>query len=259
MASLIEKARRITRTRALVQVLSLVGLNSFFWQPRSICVPAFNCHSCPAATFACPVGVLVNFSSLRIFPFVALGIIGLAGVFGGRIWCGYVCPFGFFQDLLHKIPSRKLRLPRAAGYLSWVLLGGLVFALPYFLPELNLNYCTYCPVGTLESAIPWAAMGVASIWRVSFALRVGVLLAIILLAVFVNRGFCRSLCPLGAMLSVFNRFSLLRIRQENESCNSCGLCASKCPVDIDPVEDMNNGACVRCMNCTTRCLKLGLK
>jgi ferredoxin-type protein NapH len=258
MSAITAAVKRITRTRVFIQLLSLVGLNSYYWQPRTICVPAFNCHSCPAATFACPIGVLVNFSTLRIFPLIALGILGLAGSIGGRIWCGFVCPFGFLQDLLHKIPSRKLRLPRAFGYLPWAMLVGLVFAVPFFWPELKLSFCTYCPAGTLESAIPWAIMGVSSPWRLAFAVRVGVLVGIMVMAVFIGRGFCRTLCPLGAMLSLFNRFSLLRIRPQNQ-CTECGMCKSECPVDIDPVADMNSGACVRCLDCTARCLKLGVK
>lgn len=256
---MLEKLRRITRTRYFIQFVALLGLNANFFQLRSVCVPAMNCHSCPAATFACPVGVLVNFSTLRIFPFVALGIIGLAGTLFGRLWCGFVCPFGLLQDLLHKIPGRKVRLPRFLGYTKWVLLGGLVFAIPFVYPHLNVSYCTLCPVGTLESAIPWAIMGASSPWRVMFMVRVAVLLGIIALATIASRSFCRVFCPLGAMLSLFNRFSFWRIGQENESCNTCGQCAKRCPVEIDPMAEMNNGECVRCLDCTARCLKLGVK
>ena len=257
--SLSRRKRRLTASRYYVQFLALLGLNLNFWQWRSVCVPAMNCHSCPAATFACPIGVLVNFSVLRVFPLVALGIIGLAGALGGRLWCGYVCPFGLLQDLLHKVPSRKLRLPRFLGYTKYALLAGLVFAVPYLYPHLNVSYCTLCPVGTLESAIPWAIMGVASPWRLTFYLRTGVLLIIIVLAVLISRSFCRVFCPLGALFGFFNRFSLFRIRQTNEACNSCGQCAQRCPVAIDPVRDMNNGECVRCLDCTARCLKIGVK
>lgn len=254
-----QRLSRIVRTRYLVQFLAVLGLNAHFFALRSVCMPALNCHSCPAATFACPIGVLVNFSVLKIVPLVALGILGAAAVLLGRLWCGFICPFGLLQDLLHKIPGRKLRLPRPLGYTKWVLLLVLVFALPYFWPRLGVSYCTLCPAGTLESAIPWAITGVSSPWRTMFLVRVAVLLAVLVLAVLISRSFCRMLCPLGALLSLGNRLSFLRIRQTNDACNACGQCAQHCPVDLDPVTEMNSGECVRCLNCTARCLKLGTR
>jgi Pyruvate/2-oxoacid:ferredoxin oxidoreductase delta subunit len=94
----------------------------------------------------------------------------------------------------------------------------------------------------------------------AFVIRVAILVRVPLLVVAVSRGFCPLLCPLGAILSVFNRISLFRIWQTKENCNDCGLCATDCPVEIHPVTQMNSPECIRRLKCTSRRhLKLGVK
>jgi polyferredoxin len=259
MGSIIAAIRK-TRKRLIVQIAALGLLNLQFLSLRSICVPAFNCHSCPLAVFACPVGVLVNFASLRIIPIVAIGILGFAGVMVGRLWCGWVCPFGLMQDGLRRFRVKKNRVAPRLGYAKYAVLVSLVFAVPFLWPDSALTFCRVCPAGTLESAIPWAIMGASSIFRASFMVRVAILLGVLALMVAVSRSFCRWMCPLGAILSLFNRFSLFRMRMTKSDCNQCGRCVTKCPVGIDPVTEMNSPECVRCLECaSTGHLKFGVK
>ena len=77
---------------------------------KGICVPGLNCYSCPAATGACPIGAFqaVVGSSKFKFSYYITGFFILLGVTLGRFICGFLCPFGWFQDLLHKIPGKKL-------------------------------------------------------------------------------------------------------------------------------------------------------
>jgi ferredoxin-type protein NapH len=259
MGSIIEAIRKV-RAQVLSQVASLALLNAYFLRLRSICVPALNCHSCPAAVFACPIGVLVNFASLRIFPLVAIGILGLAGIIGGRLFCGWLCPFGLIQDGLYRIPTRKFTAPPSLGYAKYLVLILLVVTVPFLFPKSLLVFCRVCPAGTLESSIPWRIIGVSTPFTLGFPIRMTILLGVLILMIVVSRGFCRILCPLGAIFAVFNRVSLFRIRLTKRECKDCGLCASMCPVEIDPVKEMNSPECVRCLKCTsTRHLKLGIK
>jgi len=259
MGSIIKAIQKV-RAQFLSQATSLVFLNAYFLRLRSICIPALNCHSCPAAVFACPIGVVVNFASLRIFPFVAIGILGLVGIIGGRLVCGWLCPFGLIQDGLHKIPTKKLSVPPKLGYAKYGVLIALVLLVPFFFPGSALVFCRLCPAGTLESSIPWRIMGVSSPFILGFSVRIAILVGVLALVIIVSRGFCRVLCPLGAIFALFNRFSLLRIRLTKHDCNNCGLCAKKCPVDIDPVTQMNSPECIRCLKCTsTHHLKLGAR
>src|SRR5512142_3078997 len=88
------------RLRFATAMLStwLMNLNMFGWSLKSVCAPGFNCHGCPWATGACPVGVLTYGSALRTIPVLALASILAVGVMLGRLVCGFMCPFGLLQD-----------------------------------------------------------------------------------------------------------------------------------------------------------------
>jgi ferredoxin-type protein NapH len=247
---MITKAKKIAISRRITQFLALIVLNLPFLGLQSVCAPVFYCHSCPLASMACPLGVLVNFSTLKIFPFVTLGILGLVGVIGGRIVCGWLCPFGLLQDLLHKIPGKKFDISHKLTYVKYAVLVGLVFAVPFFWPGAPYTFCHFCPSAGIESTIPWMFMGYGEI-NTRFFLRMGIVLATLAFAVFVTRGFCRMFCPLGAFFGLFNRFSLFRFNLAHEKCNTCGACRKRCPIDMDPVEEMNTSDCIRCLDCTT--------
>ena len=76
---------------------------------KAVCVPGLNCYSCPAASGACPIGAfqsVVGSSKFR-FSYYITGTLILLGVLLGRFICGFLCPFGWFQELLHKLPTKK--------------------------------------------------------------------------------------------------------------------------------------------------------
>ena len=93
---------------------------------KTVCVPGLNCYSCPAATGACPIGAFqaVVGSSKFKFSYYITGFLILLGVTLGRFICGFLCPFGWFQDLLHKIPDRDGRSVLLQIYLSAGRSGG---------------------------------------------------------------------------------------------------------------------------------------
>ena len=81
---------------------------------KTVCVPGLNCYSCPAASGACPIGAFqaVVGSSRFKFSYYITGFFILLGVTLGRFICGFLCPFGWFQDLIHKIPGKKFSTAR---------------------------------------------------------------------------------------------------------------------------------------------------
>lgn len=122
------------RSRFYASLFSTVVLNLRpFAALRGFCGPAFNCHGCPAATTACPVGVVAFGSAMQAFPAMAIGSVLAVGILTGRLVCAFVCPFGLLQDLLHRIPGPKLRLPRWWRYGKYAVLALMVVGLPVLL------------------------------------------------------------------------------------------------------------------------------
>ena len=131
---------------------------------KAVCVPGLNCYSCPAAAASCPIGALqaVTGSSKFQITYYVMGFLILAGVLLGRAVCGFLCPFGWFQELLHKIPTKKFATRRLHP-LTWLKYGILVLFV-IVLPMTVVNevdmgdpfFCKYlCPAGILEGASPW--------------------------------------------------------------------------------------------------------
>ena len=89
---------------------------------KAICVPGLNCYSCPGALGACPIGSLQAVIGSRNyqFSFYVIGILVAVGAFCGRFVCGFLCPFGLVQDLLHKIPVPKLKKLPGEKYLKYL-------------------------------------------------------------------------------------------------------------------------------------------
>ena len=116
---------------------------------KYVCVPGLNCYSCPGAAGACPVGAfqaVVGSSKFR-FSYYITGILILFGVLLGRFICGFLCPFGWFQELLHKIPSPKLSTKKLKPlrYLKYAVLLVTVVLMPLMaVNELGMGDSYFC-------------------------------------------------------------------------------------------------------------------
>ena len=176
---------------------------------KTVCVPGLNCYSCPAASGACPIGSFQSVigSSKFNFSYYVTGTLILLGVLLGRFVCGFLCPFGWLQELLHKIPSKKFSTKRlkALTYIKYVVLLFAVVLLPVLVVnDLGMGdpfFCKYiCPQGVLEGAIPLAAAnaGIRSALGHLFTWKLAVLIAVVVLSVLFYRPFCKWICPLGA-------------------------------------------------------------
>ena len=271
------------KLRTMVQAAWGVLTNGYVagWMPghppiyqgplKNFCVPGMNCYSCPGALGACPIGAMqAAFDSRRRrFPFYVVGYLATVGLLVGRFICGWLCLFGLIQELLYKIPTPKIKVPkkldRVLRYLKYVMLAVFVFGLPFFYrTELGIGlpfFCEYiCPVGTLEGGIPLVlldktmrgALGLLFTWK--FAL----MLLCVLSSVVVYRPFCKYVCPLGAFYALFQKVSVMRMRFDEDKCVSCGLCAKTCKMGVNPVLNPNSTECIRCSECVHVCPKQAL-
>ncbi len=233
---------------------------------KALCVPGLNCYSCPGALGACPVGsfqAALTSGGQKNVPFYVLGFLLLFAVLLGRFICGFLCPFGFVQDLLHKVKFKKWELPKKIDaplrYLKYVVLAVFVVALPLFLTNqfgiASPYFCKWiCPSGTLFAGLPllFTNPSLRTLLGGLFALKLGILLVILLASLVVYRPFCKYICPLGAFYGLFNRLSLYRL-EVNENCIHCKKCTKACKMGVDAENNCNSAECIRCGDCKKVC------
>jgi Pyruvate/2-oxoacid:ferredoxin oxidoreductase delta subunit len=415
--------RRRVSPHRVVQIVSFAALNGFIlayvqgtiiYQGifKSTLQPILNCYGGPMAVFACPLGSMQQIIGIHQFPWMALGAFIVVGAFFGRAACGWLCPFGMWQDLLYKVKAGpKAGAKRWAafggvavvagiaavllillvplpwwqvlvyGWLPLTLLalvvtlrgkadipqklwvGGLAAALglgalvwfryspPFgvvtavgamlvvaltgrwvgaaiaaaaaFLfgwlggstPLLGLSgiglglaaagaalvlvvvldvvlrarlpanwlkfsflvvvagvaawftaepwFCKLCPQGTFGAGIPlvlWdpvnALRGLVG-WL--YWVKVAILLLAVVAAMGIKRPFCRLVCPIGAIYSLHNKASLLKLKFDRPVCKDCKKCARVCPMNIDPTENQSDLECIRCFECAWTCPTSALK
>ncbi len=238
---------------------------------KVICAPGLNCYSCPAATTYCPIGSIQQLlGNLRFalengqyhFGLSVLGILGVLGGMFGRMLCGWACPFGFLQELLHKLPTRKFAIPRILSYGKFMFLLMFVFVLPLVLvDEFGAGspwFCKFvCPAGTLEAGLPLLLLqpGLRESLGLLFLNKFVILLLCLGWAVFSSRPFCRTICPLGAFYALFSRVRLVRLHLDESKCTNCKACHHVCPMGVKFNEAPDDTECITCLACMNKACK----
>lgn len=145
-------------------------------------------------------------------------------------------------------------------YLKYIIL--LVFVI--LLPMLVTNsvgmgdpfFCKYlCPQGVLEGAIPLSLSNASIRMALGklFTYKSLILIAVVILSILFYRPFCKWICPLGAIYSLFNKVSFLRIKVENDRCVGCMQCTKACKMDVNVLETPDHPECIRCGACMKAC------
>ena len=264
----------LSRFRGLIQAVAVLLTNLhlpnflkggiYQGKGKAVCVPGLNCYSCPAASGACPIGSFqaVVGSSKFSFSYYITGFLILLGVLLGRFICGFLCPFGWFQELLHKIPAKKISTKKLKPltYIKYAVLLFMVILMPMFITnDVGMGdpfFCKYlCPQGVLEGAIPLAAVnsGIRAALGTLFSWKLGILITVIVLSVLFYRPFCKWLCPLGAFYALLNKVSLFGMKVDKHKCVSCEKCAKVCKMDVDVTKAPDHTECIRCGMCVRAC------
>ncbi len=217
--------------------------------------------------------LLIGQIARRDWPALVLGaplwLMALTFVLG-RFFCGWVCPVGTVLDFIRPIAFWQKRIQKRTqnrffpGHANsplryYVLIGILAGAL------ISLQF-----LGALDPLVVFQRTATA-LTSNAFALQQPalraylslvslVLIGIVILESWQPRFWCRNLCPLGALLGVFARWSLVN-RRVSELCNGCGDCRRLCPMNAIPLKephDTNYGHCTLCLECETACDKHGI-
>ena len=270
------RVKKQGKFRLLVQIIATVFFNGYFMgimkgkiytgKSKGICVPVLNCYSCPSALGACPIGALqtVAGGQKHKISFYALGTLMVFGVLLGRLICGFLCPFGLFQDLLDKIPVKKISIPKKIDkplrYLKYGILLFLVLLFPAVITDQYGTgepwFCEYiCPAGTMEGGLFHVAVNeqLRKLVGTLFYWKVFLLVVVIIGAMKISRFFCRYVCPLGAFYSLFNRFSFHQMYINAMQCTHCHACEKVCPMALNVPQELNSSECIRCGKCRAVC------
>ena len=235
---------------------------------------------------------------LQLMPALLGGMVGLivfqfllALVFG-RIYCSTICPAGVFQDIINRLfcigkkkkkGSRRFTYHKPMNRLRYVLLVITAVMAVFGLSELCLLLDPYSNFGRIAASlfrpiVMWGNNILAdllmkvdnySLFHVTISTVTAsgliaatiALLVFIVMTVFRGRLFCNTICPVGALLSLFSRYSFFRITFDKEACTHCGNCEHTCKAEAIDSKNLtvDTSRCVDCFNCVSSCAKGGLR
>lgn len=200
-----------------------------------------------------------SFSALWPVLIPLLAILAVS-VFAGRFFCGWMCAFGALTDWVYRIFSRwtrgKIRLARTPDrllkYLKYAVLAVLL-ALGIFVGSVSVSAWS-----------PWDAFGmlftVGYAPAISFVLKSllpGLILLILTLlaSAFIERFFCRYLCPMGAFFALTAGGRFIYIDKPTEKCGKCRICTKSCAMQIPlyQMDKVKSTECISCMKCVEVC------
>jgi len=189
--------------------------------------------------------------------FVFWVLVLLSVILFGRAFCAWFCWFGGYLDLVEWSLGDKLKikLPRTMPlYLAAIPVVALILKV---YSSLLVNWLDGLPgtfVFDLADTQPWGGQQTGISILITFFLYGPALLYI-----FGRHAWCRYLCPIGALLKIFNKIGIGKVRLVSEECNGCGKCNRVCDMQVDVLGDLkehaqvNNLDCIRCLKCTDGC------
>lgn len=207
-------------------------------------------------------GLSASFSVDTSFLLSALIPILLTLVLG-RFFCGWICPATFIYELNDNLGTwlhAGLRTLLGSRFdKTYLPIGRHRFnpRLKYFVLTISIIITIAAGTALISNIYPPAIIGREIYYLVvmgSFGIGSTFLLATLLFDLLIaRRGFCRYLCPGGALYSLLSRFRVLRIQRDVTHCNDCAKCNTACQFDLDPMQDSFGQDCNNCSACVAIC------
>lgn len=254
--------KRKSWIRLLVQIfffvlIALIAVNKSLEEAGMATLPFLSTASLHAL---CPFGGVVTLYNLATVgtliqkihdsSVILLGLVLILSLFFGPVFCGWVCPLGSAQEWVGKA-GRKIfkkkynqfvprKLDRVMRYFRFVVLVWVVFVTARSATLLFANVDPYNALFTF--------------WSEEVALPALIILGVTLAgSLFIERPWCKYACPYGALLGLFNKIRIFKIKREPSTCISCNLCTRNCPMNIDVAkkETITDLQCISCFECTS--------
>lgn len=252
-----QKRNRMVRLGVLIAGLIVITVLGYLHQHGT---------TKPAGVDAlCPFGGIETFWSLvtsgallqriAVSSVVLLGAVVLVAVVFRRSFCGYICPLGAIQELFGKLGRKlfgkrfKLEVPaaidRPARYLKYVVLAGIAL------------WTWQAGALVIRAYDPWVAyMHLSSSELLAeFSIGAAILGITVVGSLLYDRFFCKYACPMGAFLGLITRFSLFKVRRNEDLCIDCGLCDKACGlnVKVSTATTVTSPECINCNECVNAC------
>lgn len=244
---LFHKITALTLTRRIIQVASLILFPGLF----------ISTFSAIKAIYTSLIGGTFSATAMAGQIVLAVSMLLITAIMG-RFFCGFLCAFGTMGDFFWYLGSKlKIQRPKIGTKFDRVLKKG-----KYVLLVLIVVLMWTLGVSVLNgTANPWTVFGMLtklSGWTdMTVLVSIGMLLLLLIVvgSLYIERFFCRYLCPLGAMFAIVSRFRLFKIRKPREKCGPCRACTKRCSMGISLYRTnvVTSAECIDCMNCVKIC------
>lgn len=237
---------RMTVQVVMLGLITLISLNNILYQSNISSISPVSLQG------ICPVGGVTALYALifagTLISFATIAVLVSSFLFGS-VFCGWICPLGTLQDMVSRL-ARKIRIKKyiLSGanqklkivryiILAVVIAFTVVFQVQYVIREL----CFY------NTAVEFIIANAINCSAIVFCL------IIIVVSIFVDRPWCKCLCPYGALLGLTNKVRLFKLSRDASECTGCMRCEKACPmgVKISKMMNIHNASCISCMVCTT--------
>lgn len=250
----------------------------YFLPTFSCCYVQARAGTCFMLTLQQTIGELTWDSTLVFFERVLY--FSVLVIILGRLWCGWICPLGLFQEVMDWIRRRLhigyIRFNRALSsglsWIKWVFLSVAVLlpvwvAFPLFCPfvalNLNIPFCQICPGKYILPLVTGNPDPIAVNMKNATTITMSVLgltfSIMTIVGALVKRRFFCTFCPLGLIMGWYRKISFVRLTKNDTACTRCEICYNVCPVDIEEVfksrgkKDVTDARCTLCLKCVEHC------
>ena len=196
-----------------------------------------------------------DFNFIKALPNLieVITILPITIVFG-RLFCGWMCAFGTFNDFIYMVSTKifkiKFKMNAKVDSILKSLKKVILLLIVYFMWTSGSKLFDNLSPWDAFAQIPQFSQAVSE-----YALGFLILLFITIGAIFIERFFCKYLCPLGAVFAITSKLRFFKIDKPTDKCGKCRICTNNCPMGIElyKMEKVNNRECINCLKCTEVC------